>query len=482
MEKVLINDFVEFLKQKYNIIFLFLVVYIVRIEIDYGYITHLTFDSFFMNNPVITYILTIIQPSNLKLIEIFFKFNITFIVSYLLFYTKISPPHDLREFLVIKRNFYIYPIIFIYVLIAVLIYNLLIYTTTNARFFKPMVDFLQAFIAIEFGFYIIFNYPLTRYIDKRWTNFKTFKEYSLWNEKKFQPKYFVEGVSAGFKDEETYKKAKELGLVFPSQLQYYGDMVKGNFPSFNDFYEASSHNVTNYGEWINVRDQLKASKNKTDLRIKNNIFDILDYFIFTLKSKYNIFFILILLSSVVDYYLTINGFYNNTDYITKLTMINFVNRWIFFYSLIFVSYFIFFSVQKNPKRGVDVIYYKINSFVYPIIFLLVTNFRLEIFTAGKPQLYMTITTRILQNVMQPFLGASIAVFFVFLPLIVISILTMDGVDKNKYEEFLDGNFISYSGYKKTKKLSVNFNLDYAYLLENQNYLKGSQIKSSSKFA
>ena len=322
MEKIIVNDFLDFIKQKYNLVFLVLVFYIVRFEIDYAYILHMTFDNFFMDNPVINYILTIIHPSNLKLIEIFFKFNLTFIITYLLFYTKISPPKDLKEFLFIKRNFYFYPLIFIYILFCIYIYNLLIYTTTASLDFKAKVDFLQAFIAIEFGFYIVFNYPLTNFIDRKW-NMKTSKEYSIWANHKFTKKDFVQAVSAGFSNEADLKKAKELGLSYPSQLNYYAEMIKGHFPTLDEYFDASKFDILTYEEWANSKEKAKLVKSKSEFRVKHNIFDFKDYFLFSLKSKYNIFFIVVLAISMIDYFFTISGFYNRTDYLTKLTMINF---------------------------------------------------------------------------------------------------------------------------------------------------------------
>ena len=104
MKYIAVNNFLDFAKQKYNIFFILLLVYIIRVELENGYF-HMIFGIFFLNNPISSYLLTILQPSHLKLIEIWLKFHIVFIVSYIFYYSIIEKPKDLREFLIIKRNF-----------------------------------------------------------------------------------------------------------------------------------------------------------------------------------------------------------------------------------------------------------------------------------------------------------------------------------------------------------------------------------------
>lgn len=367
MEKILINDFMNFLKSKYNIIFFPLVVYIIVIEINYGYLTRLTFDFFFMNNAITDFLLTTLQPINLKFLEIFLKFNLTLFITYFVFYTKISRPKDLQEFLVIKRNLYIYPLIFIYILIFILVYNIIILTMTAARGIQPIINFYLAFISVEIVLYLVLVYPITTLIDRLW-NMKTEKEFIAWNNGGFLKKEFVNCLSAGFETKEDFQKAKESGIFYPSQIKYYEDMKKGNYPSLEEYFESMKFNISDYNEWKKSEDLLKKPKNSTEVKLMNNMFDFKEYALYTLKSKYNFFYIFILVISIIDYYLQINGFYNRTNYFTKLTVLNFINRWIFLYGIIFISYLVYFSLMKKQERIVEIQYFKINSFFYPICY------------------------------------------------------------------------------------------------------------------
>lgn len=470
MKYIAINDFLDFAKQKYNIFYLPFIAYIIWAEIEYGY-TNMVFGFLVATNPISKYLLTILTPTNLKFLEIWLKFNVIYIVSYIFYYSKVEPPKDLHQFLVIKRNFHIYPLIFIYVLFVVYFYNVLIEFQTGFLPLQNQISFMQAFLFVEIITHVLLLFPLMLKIDGKW-NLTTPKEYEIWKEKKFtRDKNFIDGLSAGFTNESDWIKSKDLRINYPYELKYNVDVKQGNFPSVSDYLNAKEWNITNYDDWTKSDKYKPIIKSKKQFKESRNMFDFVKYAKFTVKSKFNIIFILITLISVVDYTLFINGFYSGSNYITMFTLYYYEYRWMILFGVLILANFIYFFLYKKPKTIAESNFIKINSIVYPILLLLITSLRPEIITVGKPQYYMDLSTRILQDVMQPFVANGIVIFLLYLPIILFSFYHFYIVSEYQYYEYTEGNFVTYSSYKKAKVIDVFANPDYSYTLSTQDYLK-----------
>ena len=472
MKYIAVNNFLDFAKQKYNIFFILLLVYIIRVEIEYGYF-HMIFGIFFLNNPISSYLLTILQPSHLKLIEIWLKFHIVFIVSYIFYYSIIEKPKDLREFLIIKRNFSYYPLVFIYVLVFIFFYDILLTIETGRADVQSEISFLQAFIVVEILTYVLFVYKFMDIIDAKW-NLVTSKELNIWNEKKFlKNNEFVRGVSAGFTNKEDWEKSRELKIKYPFEMKYYEKMKQGNFPDLDEYFKASYWNIDNFDEWTKSSNYKPKKQTKKQYKKSRNLFDFNEYFKYTVTSKFNIIFLIILIASIIDYTIFINGFYTGQNYVSKLTYDYFVNRWIIFFGILIIAYFIYFFLYKVPEKIVEATFIKVNSIVYPIILFLVTFLRMELFDTGTPQAYKNLPTRILENVMQPFFGSGTVILLLLLPLIIFIFFQFHIIPENLYYEYKEGNFVSYGNYKKSKTADVTANPEYTDLLSKQPYLKNS---------
>ncbi len=485
MKYFAINDFLDFAKQKYNIFYLLFIVYIIWAEIEYGY-SHMVFGFFVFNNPISNFLLTFMGPTNLKFLEIWLKFNVIFFISYIFYYSKVEPPKDLHQFLVIKRNFYIYPLLFIYALVIVYFYDLLIEIQTTNVSLQSNLNFMQAFILVEVIIHGLFIFPLMLKLDGKW-NLTTSKEFTIWKEEKFQKDTdFIAGLSAGFTSQDDFLKSKDLRLTYPYELKYFDEVKKGNFPTTTDYFNAKTWNITNYDDWVksdkfkrrsntNYVDWIKSDKlkqrSKKEFKESRNMFDFSRYAKFTLQSKFNIIFVLVTLISLIDYTIFINGFYSGSNYITIFTLYYYEYRWIILFGVLILAHFIYFFLYKKPETIAEGNFIKINSIVYPTLLLLITCLRPEIVTVGKPQYYMNLSTRILQSVMQPFVANGIVIFLLYLPLIVFSFYHFYIVGENQYYEYTEGNFVTYSSYRKGKVIDIYTNPDYAYELSKQEYLK-----------
>ncbi len=466
---MIINEFIDLIKQKYNIIFLVLIIYIIRVELEYGY-HFLFFGLFFKDNPITSILLDMMRLSDLKFLEIWLEFNLGYFISFIFYYSVIEPPKDLREFLIIKKNFFIYPYIFIYVLFFLLVSKIILNIQVGSSSVQSQINTLLIFLSIETIVQIFVLTWIMRKIDKKW-NLTTPREYNIWKENHFTKKQnFINALSYGFENQDEWIKSFELKLKYPFEMKHYNEMVKGGFPTMDDYFNALHHNISNFDEWKKSANYKRVGETKKQFKERKNLFDIKKYIKFTLNSKYNLIFLLILAMSVVDYFLFINSFYIGKNYVSKLTFDYYVNRWVIFFSLTIITYLSYFYFYKKPNTVLETNFIKINTIVYPVLLLVITSLRPEVFTSGKPQYYMDLTTRILQNVMQPFIATGGAIFVLFLPLIVYSFYSFQVLPENRYLEYLEGNFITYNSYKKAKLINVHSNPDYSYVLSLQDYL------------
>ena len=469
MESKTISIFLDFLKQKYNIFFLLLVFYILQFEINFGYF-HLTFDYFFMDNPLVNFLLTIIQPTQLKLIEIWLKFNIVFIGSYIFYYSYIEKPKDLRSLLIIKRNFQIYPLVYLYFLFALLFYYISITINYTTYEFKNEINFLQSFAIVSTVLHFLLIYSIINRINNRWTII-TERERKIWETGKFTKNSFLAAVPYGFEDYDNWQKAKSLNLTHFYELQFYEEMQKNNFPTINDYLDAKGFNIDSFEEWEQKKNELIKSKTNYNFRTLKNLFNFKYYFSFTLKSKFNLFFIPFLIITYIEYNLFLNSFFTGENYVTKLTYFYFINRWLILYVLLLICYLLYFLKIQPPKTVLEATIVKVNSFIFCLVFLVFNCFRIEFLYLGPPQYFIDLESRILQNAMAPSFGYGVLIFILLLPAIYFSFFTLNSITISQYYEYLNGNFISYGNYKEFKLNGVLSNQDYVYELKMQPYLK-----------